>query len=151
MTPHKQLFLHDPDNHIYGDCWRTCIACLLNIKPEQVPHFYTKEMQDAEQVQTKMNEWLNAGYGLKTVDIPFLGDSLEDVQQCFKVRNDGVHYILTGKSKNSNVNHCVICRNGEIIHDPAIDDSGIAAPCDLVSISGRQGFYWVGFLVFDAN
>jgi hypothetical protein len=38
MTPHKQRFRHDPANGIYGDCWRTAIACLLDIQPEEIPH-----------------------------------------------------------------------------------------------------------------
>jgi len=141
MTPHKQLFRHDPDNNIYGDCWRTCIACLLNVEPDTIPHFYNKDCQDPQQAQHEMNRFLEASYGVKEISIPFDGASLDAVQSNFKERNDNLYYMLTGTSANG-TNHCVICYNGEIIHDPALDNSGIVGPCD-------DGFYWISFLAFE--
>ena len=55
--------------------------------------------------------------------------------------NGGIYYILTGKSKNG-TNHCVICKNGGIVWDPAIDDSGIVGPT-------TDGHYSIEFLVDD--
>lgn len=40
MTPYKQLYGHNPDQGIFGDCFRTALGCLLNLPPEKVPHFY---------------------------------------------------------------------------------------------------------------
>ena len=39
MEFYKQLNEHNPDEGVYGDCYRTAIGCLLNIPPEFVPHF----------------------------------------------------------------------------------------------------------------
>lgn len=39
----KQAFLHKPEEGVYGDCYRTCIACLLGIDRDAVPHFYSTE------------------------------------------------------------------------------------------------------------
>ncbi len=36
MTPNKQLNLHEPAAGVIGDCWRTCIACLLDKSPSDV-------------------------------------------------------------------------------------------------------------------
>ena len=39
MTPYKQLNHHDPDNGIIGDCYRTAIACLLDLPPDALPNY----------------------------------------------------------------------------------------------------------------
>lgn len=39
MTPAKQLFTNADEKRPVGDCWRTCIAMLLDLPPEEVPHF----------------------------------------------------------------------------------------------------------------
>ena len=38
MTPHKQLNRHRPEEGVFGDCYRTAIACLLDLRPQDVPH-----------------------------------------------------------------------------------------------------------------
>jgi hypothetical protein len=138
MTPYKQINKHDPDNGVFGDCYRTCIACLLDRSPSEVPHFHNGELSGSE-VEALTNNWLKKQYGLSIVELPFPGDSLEAVQLNFKERNLGVHYLLSGFSKNA-CNHVVVCKNGKIVNDPAQDDSSITGPCD-------DGYYWIGFLV----
>ena len=39
MTPVDQLFLHSKEDGVVGDCWRACIASLLDLPAESVPHF----------------------------------------------------------------------------------------------------------------
>ena len=42
MIFHSQLIKHDPDNGQWGDCFRTCIACIFNVhNVTDVPHFGT--------------------------------------------------------------------------------------------------------------
>lgn len=57
--------------------------------------------------------------------------------------NTGAYYMLSGLSANG-ANHIVICRNDEIMHDPAIDDSGIVGPMD-------NGYYYVSFLSYEGQ
>lgn len=38
MKPVRQLYRHDPANGVYGDCWRACIASVLELPIEDVPH-----------------------------------------------------------------------------------------------------------------
>lgn len=38
MTPAKQLFT-EVDARPVGDCWRTCVAMLLDLPPAEVPHW----------------------------------------------------------------------------------------------------------------
>ncbi|MGW8565701.1 hypothetical protein [Isoptericola sp. NPDC055881] len=39
MIPADQLHNAGPGEEVVGDCWRTAIACVLDIPPADVPHF----------------------------------------------------------------------------------------------------------------
>ncbi len=41
MTPLTQRYLHNPPE-TYGDCYRACIASLLDLGLDDVPHFYDR-------------------------------------------------------------------------------------------------------------
>jgi hypothetical protein len=138
MNAYKQLNKHDPDNGVVGDCFRTVFGCLLNIEPCHVPHFVEQcnEYKDSCELA---DEWL-ATKGYKQVHSILDGDKLpiQLVLDHVYSLNPGVYYILGGTSKND-TDHVVICLNNKIIHDPAIDDSGIVGPC-------ADGLYWVTYL-----
>lgn len=139
IARHQQLFRHDPDNGIYGDCFRTVIACLLNLQPGDVTHFC--DGPDDGQMWERVRAYLEPR-GLAFLEIPFVGEALPDVESILAVGaaySQGLHWVLTGKSRNG-VNHIVICRGAEIVHDTSIDQSGIVGP-------GIDGNWWVGWLV----
>lgn len=48
MTPEKQLFTDGPPVRPAGDCWRTCIAMVLDLAPEEVPHFVDLHLDDGD-------------------------------------------------------------------------------------------------------
>lgn len=136
MIPYKQLCRHDPENGIYGDCHRTCIASILALPIEDIPHYH-------ENQHKQLTEWLN-DRGLTFIQIVFQGiNSLEDVLLTMKLTNPGIHYILGGMARN-NVNHSVVCCDNKIVCDPAIDNSGITGPMD-------DGHYWIQFIGILAN
>lgn len=139
MIKRKQLFFHNPEKGEYGDCYRTCIACLLNYEPVQVPNFGV-HYDDAEKFHQAANEFL-ASEGLAAISNAFLG-TLEEILAMQAVNNPKAYYMLTGESKNG-TRHCVICLGGEIIWDPAKDDSGIVGP---VKFPGGEA-YWIEYLV----
>lgn len=136
MIPHKQLFRHNPAEGSFGDCDRTAMACVLELPLSDVPNWgvhhdnYTAFMREKD-------EWL-ASVGMVENSIPF-ECSREELESNLKLLFRGMYVFLTGESRNG-TNHVVITLNGEIIHDPAIDDSGIVGPCD-------DGYWWVSFLV----
>ena len=57
MTPQKQMFLHDPDNGVWGDCQRTAIACILDRDVEDVPHFF-HDGCDGKTADKRIDDWL---------------------------------------------------------------------------------------------
>ena len=135
MIPHKQLFRHDPDSGVYGDCFRTTLACLLDLAPADVPHFMDG-VDSGKDGTEAANKWL-AQRGLTLISIPYQGE-LEQILSTIAQLNPGIHYLLCGKSRTG-CNHSVICRGDQIVWDPSLDDAGIVGPAD-------HGIYWVDFL-----
>lgn len=137
MTPYKQLFRHDPDNGVIGDCWRTCFACLLDMEPAHVPHFVFGHWDDAQASTKLARAWL-AQRGFGFIEYPMNCD-LADLLSSVAAINPGMHYMLSGTSSNGTGHSVIACDDG-IVHDPAQDNSGIVGPMS-------DGFYWVSFLV----
>lgn len=135
MTPFKGLLQHDPDNGVWGDCYRTAIGCLLDLPPDEVPHFADGGIVP-EKTQKAIQAWL-APRHIALMGFPFLGE-LADVLRAMKLVNPGVHYLLAGQSRTG-VAHVVVARDDRIVHDPSPSNPGIIGPED-------DGFYWVHIL-----
>lgn len=139
MTPHKQLFSHRPAEGQYGDCHRTCIACLLDVLPAEVPHPYLNGSVSAEEANEVLDFWLYERFGLRQVHMVYGGKAvLGEMLKVISGLNPGLHFIVSGTSRTG-CNHFVIACDGEIIHDPSTSDSGIVGPCD-------DGLWWITFL-----
>lgn len=128
MIPHKQLFLHKPEEGQLGDCYRTAIACLLEREPGSVPHHYGRaDMSDSE-VRALMQAWL-AEQGLCSVQVCFGGSDLATVMGFMGSRNPGLYYMLSGTSPRGTC-HVVICLGNQMVHDPHPDGTGLAGPME---------------------
>ena len=138
MTPPKQLHKHDPANGVYGDCGRTVIACLLDLHPSDVPHFWDDGKEDATAAED-CRKWL-AERGLRIITWALDGRLME-VLAYMKCFNPGTYYTLMGTSPRQ-VNHVVICHDDEIVCDPSLEGGGLVGPSD-------DGHWWVDVLVRD--
>lgn len=136
MKYHHQTIKHDPANEQWGDCFRTALACILDLEIEDVPHFMHGN-PDSEIVWTQVNKWLNER-GLHMMTLPFSG-SLSDVLTTMGKLNPGVRYLLAGTSVNG-FNHQVIAQGDKIIHDPNRSYVGLTGP-------GSDGLFWIDVLV----
>lgn len=138
MKPQKQLFRHRPKDGIYGDCHRTAIAIVLDMDAKDVPHFMHGGVSGDEAADLA-EAWLNER-GIATINVVYGGQlPVSDVLATVDLYNRRSRpvFLLTGKSCNG-TGHVVVCSDGKIACDPALDDSGIVGPCD-------DGFYWVTF------
>ena len=134
----KQANRHLPEEGIYGDCHRTCIAMLLGIDRDEVPHFLHDD-PGAGVFRDRVDEWLGER-GLCEFFMIWNGDQpVEDIIMTVENLNPGAPFILGGKSRTG-VNHSVVCQAGEMF-DPSLTDAGIIAPTE------PDGFYWVTFVV----
>jgi hypothetical protein len=134
MIPLKQRLRHDPASGVYGDCHRAALASVLELSIDEVPHFCHPDYGDDWAAAER--EWLmQRGYA--PITMMFDGCCLRDVLHTQHSLNPDTYAILGGKSRNGTGHSVVIC-NGEIAHDPSLDDSGIVGPMD-------DGRFWVTF------
>lgn len=116
MTPQTQLISHNPPAK-WGDCWRTCIAMILDLPAEEVPHFLDDGGTNEDGLK-RAREWLqNRGLDIVYFEMP--ADSLkEHIDFMF----GGAHYIMSGMSNNyKEACHCVVAKGHfQMVWDPSL-------------------------------
>lgn len=138
MIPHRQLIKHDPSIGHYGDCMRTCIASLLDLQPEDVPHFLEDGCQDSAKVwDERIYPFLKSrGFTVAT----FLWDGeVAEVLQTMEHHNAGVYWMMGCGSEKAD--HMVVCCGGNIVSDPG----GYDDPSRLRRDS--KGYVWATLLL----
>jgi len=130
LKPVDMIEIHDPENGTYGDCFRACIASLLERDPKDVPHFcgYDDSKEITGKWNIDVNKWL-AQYGFAYVEWPV--SSQEDYEPFFKQREENhpnypLYHVITGNSPNfENTSHAVVGKNGKVFHDPSTTRKGV--------------------------
>lgn len=138
LRPVDQLILADPDRGdghntegVPGDCWRACIATILRLHPNQVPHFihqYPATWWDESRIFV---EDRHPGFELVYRDRPEFPEGLNH------------NYLTTnmigmGPSPRGDFLHSVIFNNHRMIHDPHPSRAGITN-LQAVFFIGRTG------------
>lgn len=145
MTPVKGRIKHDPANGLHGDCHRAAVATMLDLPYEAVPHFNVGG-PDGPEFKFRERTFL-ATHGLRPIDAVYAGEEVDRAKDfppgpglvlyIVSMLNPGVPYLLGGRSRNG-VDHTVVALDGEIVHDPGMDEPGIVGAC-------LDGWYWVTF------
>ena len=110
----EQLVLHDPDNGVYGDCYRATLATLLGLDTEQVPHFLHDNC-DVLTFNTRVSEFLSQ-FGLVYMSVPAW-----DIPQWKKATGVTIplyHEIVDASPRFGGIGHAVVGCDGEVFHDP---------------------------------
>lgn len=126
MRPQPQGILHDGAAGVMGDCWRTCIASILEFERDSVPNFVEEGGPDDETGAwwTATNEWLGR-YGLQIVEWE-IGDEQPWAPPAYT--------ILTGPSPRGDFDHSVVGYGIDIEHDPHPSRAGLAGPPKRVAV-----------------
>jgi hypothetical protein len=138
LRPQQQRFRFASQG-VAGDCHRTCIAMILNMHRDDVPHFMEgldpslppdhPSHLAAERAEL---EWL-ARRGLTVVDLPFPGGHpLSELLEQFTTLAHGAPLILKCTATGGD-HHSVVIVDGEV-HNP--NSSEVVGPM-------RDGFWWV--------
>lgn len=135
MRLQKQLYNHDPENGIWGDCFRTCLAIILDRDAAEVPHFMDGNPPDCE---VQIAAWLKS-QGLVLIRVKVDGSAELDSVLNMGAEASPLPYILSGYSRTP-ADHCVVCHGDQIVCDPSLTDAGIIGP-----LSNNQ--WWVEWLV----
>lgn len=120
MREVTQVYLQGPrridghtDDGIPGDCWRASLASLLDLEPEEVPHFalYRSWWEETRR-------WLQ-GRGLDLVFIPADDERVGLVEVDLPV-------MVGGPSPRGDFGHCVVgTLDGTLLWDPHPSRAGV--------------------------
>lgn len=110
VIPVDQLKLHDENT--VGDCFRACLASILEMDPSDVPHF----------VELGGDKW----WILATEWCEENGLSLTYSFKANGIREHlPLYWIASGKSPRGDFNHSVVFFGDEMVHDPHPSRDGI--------------------------
>jgi hypothetical protein len=140
VRPQLQRYGHNEADGTFGDCHRTCIAMILDLDRDEVPHFMhgvpntaDAEAPESQAAERAEREWLLAR-SLAPVHWGYDGStSLADVLAALERTVRGTAVIL-GCTSGNGFNHSVVVYNG-YIYNPAGSNGTVAGPM-------RDGF-WV--------
>lgn len=128
MKPVEQTITkHDPENGQYGDCFRACIASVLHLNIEEVPHFADKT-ETFKEAMVPCQEFLSR-YNLSIISYMFKADSAEEIidlqkqASCWSV--SPLTYIIGGISPRGH-SHVVVANTAGDFHDPHPESRGSA-------------------------
>ena len=104
--------------HPVGNCFQACIASLLNMDLDQVPHFVDQMVRlKLGRDTAQLNKWLDK-YLLCYVEVYARHNPIElDVP-------DDVYYLASGPGPRGH-RHAVIYRAGALAHDPHPSREGL--------------------------
>jgi hypothetical protein len=114
MRFQKQSIMgYNPEAGIYGDCYRTCIASLLDMDLHDVPHFVRDSElagKDGWHTHAKTCEWLRER-GMTMLTTTFTAGS--GVVDVMRYATNGMPFMLTIKSSAFDCCHSVIAKVGD--------------------------------------
>lgn len=117
-----------------GNCWQTCVACLLHVEPSELPaqELFDIETPDADgrmqrnppYYQNALQAYLRDHHNLAYAQMYHPNEVL----QLLEVRAPGWH-MMTGttvrSATNGNKRHVVVARYGELAWDPHPSRAGL--------------------------
>lgn len=114
-----QLHPHDPENGVWGDCFRACIASLMSMDAKDVPHFVHDGCTNEVSMQ-RLNEWLRPR-GLFYLEVTEL------TPEEFELRGigDAYHVIIGPSPRFPELAHCIVGRRGKFWFDPHPERAGV--------------------------
>ena len=118
MSPITQTELYDPTRpDRRGNCWQTVIASIVETPLADVPHFVQDDADHEGDFQwdwwKRTHDWLRErGLRLDYADIN---------------ESPGEYVLVSGKSPrgNGSIHHVVIYLDGQMVHDPHPDRTGL--------------------------
>jgi hypothetical protein len=116
MIPIKQKYLHIPDKQ-HGDCWRACLASILECDIEKFP-YHNGDISWSNEFDEVIGILESMGYIYATMPVNYVTGSILNCSD-----TDG-YSIAIGKSQRG-ISHAVVWKNG-MAHDPHPDNTGLS-------------------------
>jgi hypothetical protein len=126
MTPVMCRNRHNPPTS-YGDCLRACIATIMDLDAEHVPHFADMAAR-GDEARASARRWLGLR-GFTVTGFAMPADPLESVMEWMGENNPDTTWMLFGSTARAGQpvggDHVVVCQGGAVVHDPAWVPSSI--------------------------
>jgi hypothetical protein len=144
----------------FGDCWRACIASILDLCASDVPNFFhlanagdPKAANCNDVAYDLAREWLR-GQGLSIFRTYLTGKwALEKVLSELNTFSPGVPIILHGepiKTPFGEEAHAVVVLDGALAWDPS--NAGISGPCRCeCDDADCMGWWWIDAIAVGAD
>lgn len=126
MKPVNCTVKDDPANGSYGDCVRACVASILEMESDQVPHFYANGPAEDLEAFDGLRVWLTAHDRIPAY-FPINGSkSLDWVIGYVGGAYNNAPFILYCQSGGAD--HCIAVDEKGEIHNPAWYKAPIDGP-----------------------
>lgn len=126
MTPVDMTTAHEPPNS-FGDCYRACVASLLDMRNDDVPHFFDDyaESTDGVLAHDRLTAFLRPR-GLYPLGFTIADEHKNHWFDCLR----GL-YILGGTTTRGTKHYVIATGRGTLVHDPhPTDKSGVGPDPD---------------------
>jgi hypothetical protein len=146
----------------FGDCWRACIASILDLCTSDVPHFMALaieqgggEFKTEDDVAYRLaREWLREqGLGIFRTWVSGRW-SLSKLLEDFSAFNPGAPWILNGAAlviHQGEEGHAVVAMDGRIAHDPSHCGISGPLPCTACGDAECKGWWWIDVISVGEN
>lgn len=127
----KQTLFRKPEIGQAGDCWRCCIAAILQLPAEEVPHFLQVALDEqTHDMDPRTQRWLNER-GFVLVEASFIRLPCGGTGG---LRDRPLVPVIacgpTQRSKAMGQHHAVVMVGDKVVFDPHPDDNGLLAIVD---------------------
>lgn len=126
MTPQKQTIFSDEKKGTVGNCLSACVASLLDMQVEDIPHF-SWHMSDWFRILYMFLE--DRGYSVKMMPTKTTYQWKEHVKGL-----DGYLIVGGGSPRGIKNGHAVIYKNGQPFFDPHPDNTFLTKEDDIYVI-----------------
>lgn len=132
MIPFDMLIKHDPDRGLIGDCFRACVASILEVDPLFIPHFCEADWGKTDDFTwyQDLTKWLAPRKLAYLLELS-ISDELYGPRWFTNLATSWfeTYHTISGESPRK-IRHTVVALNGLIVHDPHPDRTGLAEPGD---------------------
>lgn len=116
---------HDPTRGLYGDCFKCCLASVLELPYEDVPNFFAYPGEDPWPGWDACIEWLDQR-GLFLFYQSLRADALDSM---LVRRWLNGHHLMFGRAKGlPDSSHCVVALRGREVFNPHPNRSLVFGP-----------------------
>lgn len=125
MIKVDQTRFYNPDNNFPpGNCFQACIASILELPLDKVPDEINHWFPGKDRADTWIKHYAEIENFLKQHDMILFNI---DTKRYLPMSLDECYTIITGPSPRTNkIQHAVVGKGLDIVHDPHIDRKGLA-------------------------